>query len=45
MLGNLLHSLRVPLAGTLLAAIGVSILVAGLRLRGEPGVALRAGVG
>ena len=44
MLGNLLHSLRVPLAGTLLAAIGVSILVAGLRLRGEPGVALRAGV-
>ena len=43
-LGNLLHSLRVPLAGTLLAAIGVSILVAGLRLRGEPGVALRTGV-
>ncbi len=43
-LGNLLHSLRVPLAGTVLAAIGVSILVAGLRLRGEPGVALRAGV-
>jgi len=43
-LGSLLHSLRVPLAGTLLAAIGVSILVAGLRLRGEPGVALRAGI-
>ena len=43
-LGSLLHSLRVPLAGTLLAAIGVSILVAGLRLRGAPGVALRAGI-
>ena len=43
-LGSLLHTLRVPLAGTLLAAIGVSILVAGLRLRGEPGVALRAGI-
>lgn len=43
-LGSLLHTLRVPLAGTLLAAIGVAILVAGLRLRGEPGVALRAGI-
>lgn len=43
-LGGLLHGLRVPLAGTLLAAIGVSILVAGLRLRGEPGVAIRAGL-
>lgn len=43
-IGSLVHGLRVPLAGTLLAAIGVSILVAGLRLRGEPGVALRAGI-
>jgi nucleoside-triphosphatase THEP1 len=43
-LGNLLHTLRVPFAGTFLAAIGVSVLVAGLRLRGEPGVAIRAGV-
>lgn len=44
LLGSLLHALRIPLAGTLLAAIGVSILVAGLRLRGGPGVALRAGI-
>ena len=43
-LGSFLHNLGVPFAGTFLAAIGVTLLVAGHRLWDDPGVLWRAGV-
>ena len=43
-LGSFLHNLSIPFAGTVLAAIGVTLLVAGHRLWNDPGVLWRAGV-
>lgn len=42
--GSFLHNLRVPLAGTILSAIGVSLLVAGHSLWKEKGLIWRAGL-
>lgn len=42
-LGSFLHNLRVPLAGTLMAALGVALLVAGSRMWNMPGLIWRAG--
>ncbi len=43
-LGTFLHALGVPLAGTLLSAIGVCLMVAGGQLWPERGIFWRAGV-
>jgi nucleoside-triphosphatase THEP1 len=43
-LGSFLHNVNFPLTGTLLAALGVTLLVAGLRLWQDPGIVWRAGV-
>ncbi len=43
-LGSFLHNVGIPFTGTLLASIGVMLLVAGLRLWDDPGVIWRAGV-
>ncbi|MBP1599578.1 MAG: hypothetical protein H6Q05_4955, partial [Acidobacteria bacterium] len=43
-LGSFLHNVGVPFTGTILACIGVAVLVAGLRLWDDPGVVWRAGV-
>ncbi len=43
-LGSFLHNLGIPFAGTILASIGVTLLIAGLRLWNDPGVIWRAGV-
>ena len=43
-LGSFLHNVGVPFAGTVLAGIGVAILVAGLQLWNDPGILWRAGV-
>ena len=43
-LGSFLHNIRFPLAGTLLAALGVLLLVAGRKIWDEPGLLWRAGV-
>jgi len=43
-LGSFLHNVGVPFTGTILASIGVAVLVAGLRLWDDPGVIWRAGV-
>jgi hypothetical protein len=43
-LGSFLHNLSIPFSGTFLAAIGVTLLVAGHRLWNDPGVLWRAGV-
>ncbi len=43
-LGSFLHNAGVPFTGTILACIGVAVLVAGLRLWDDPGVVWRAGV-
>ena len=43
-LGSFLHNVNFPLTGTLLAAIGVTLLVAGLRLWQDPGIVWRAGL-
>ena len=42
-LGSFLHNLRVPLAGTLMSALGVALLVAGSRMWNMPGLIWRAG--
>lgn len=42
-LGSFLHNVNFPLTGTLLAAIGVTLLVAGVRLWQDPGIVWRAG--
>jgi nucleoside-triphosphatase THEP1 len=43
-LGSFLHNLRLPFAGTLLAAMSVMLLVAFDRRFGKPGLAWRAGL-
>jgi nucleoside-triphosphatase THEP1 len=43
-LGSFLHNINFPLTGTLLAAIGVTLLVAGLRLWQDTGIVWRAGL-
>ncbi len=43
-LGSFLHNVGIPFAGTILACIGVTLLVAGLCLWDDPGVIWRAGV-
>jgi nucleoside-triphosphatase THEP1 len=43
-LGSFLHNVGVPFTGTILASIGVAVLVAGLRLWDDPGIVWRAGV-
>ncbi len=43
-IGSFLHNLRIPLAGTILSAIGVSLLVGGRFLWKENGLIWRAGV-
>jgi nucleoside-triphosphatase THEP1 len=43
-LGSFLHNLRLPFAGTLLASIGIVILVAGQRIWPERGLLWRAGI-
>ena len=42
--GSFLHNVRFPLTGTFLAAIGVTLLVAGVRLWQDSGILWRAGV-
>jgi nucleoside-triphosphatase THEP1 len=42
-LGSFLHNLRVPMAGTAMAALGVALLVAGSRMWNMPGLIWRAG--
>ena len=42
--GSFLHNIRFPLAGTLLAALGVLLMVAGRRIWDQPGLLWRAGV-
>ena len=42
--GSFLHNIRFPLAGTILAALGVVLLVAGRRIWDQPGLLWRAGV-
>ena len=43
-LGSVLHNLRIPLAGTLLAGLGVVLMTAGHRLWPEPGLLWRTGL-
>lgn len=43
-LGSFLHSLKFPLTGTILSAIGISLLVAGHSLWKEQGIVWRAGI-
>ncbi len=43
-LGSFLHNMRLPLTGTMLASVGVVILVAGQRIWPEHGLAWRAGI-
>ncbi|MGB2958141.1 MAG: nucleoside-triphosphatase [Bacteroidota bacterium] len=43
-LGSFLHNLRFPFAGSLLASLGVCILVAGVRIWDTPGLVWRAGL-
>jgi hypothetical protein len=43
-IGSFLHNLRIPLTGTILSAIGVSLLVGGQFLWKEKGIIWRAGV-
>jgi nucleoside-triphosphatase THEP1 len=43
-LGSFLHNVNFPLTGTLLAAIGVTLLVAGVQLWQDVGIVWRAGV-
>jgi nucleoside-triphosphatase THEP1 len=43
-LGSFLHALQVPVAGTILAGIGITLLVAGSRVWGMSGLIWRAGV-
>jgi nucleoside-triphosphatase THEP1 len=42
--GSFLHNARLPFAGTLLASIGICLLIAGRSLWKEPGLVWRAGV-
>jgi nucleoside-triphosphatase THEP1 len=42
--GSLLHNLRIPVTGTILSAMGVSLLVGGYFLWKEKGIIWRAGV-
>ena len=42
--GSFLHNVRLPFAGTLLASIGVCLLIAGRSLWKEPGLVWRAGL-
>jgi len=43
-LGSFLHNLRFPFTGSLLASIGVCILVAGVQIWNTPGLVWRAGL-
>ncbi len=43
-IGSFLHNLRVPFTGTILSAIGISILIGGQKLWNEKGLVWRAGV-
>jgi nucleoside-triphosphatase THEP1 len=43
-LGSFLHNVNFPLTGTLLAALGVTLLVAGVRLWEDAGIVWRAGI-
>ncbi len=43
-LGSFLHNVNFPLTGTLLAALGVTLLVAGVRLWEDAGIIWRAGI-
>ncbi len=43
-LGSFLHNLRIPMAGTLLSAVGVSILIGGHQLWPDKGLFWRAGL-
>jgi len=43
-LGSFLHNLRIPFAGTILAAQGIIILLAFMRLWPERGIIIRAGI-
>jgi len=42
--GSFLHNIHFPLAGTILASLGVVLLVAGRKIWDEPGLLWRAGV-
>jgi len=43
-IGSFLHNLRIPFAGTILAAQGIIILLAFMRLWSEKGIIIRAGI-
>lgn len=43
-IGSFLHNLRIPFAGTILAAQGIIILLAFMRLWPESGIIIRAGI-